>query len=395
MAEEAIMDSYPPGTTVLARAKGFPAWPAVVIAEDDVPQDVAAQKPSKKTVVPVLFFNDSSFLWVTPEEAQPLTREAAAKRSEGKIKRTLREAYAMVVNGPEDYAGILASFMPGAEAPQEAEMEVEEEVAPKPSSKRARSASERAAEQIQKTRPAKSRRRESPAPPKKKPVQDAAEEDEESEYVDQSEKTSDSFDEQELQSSHAARLELCNATRATIQEYLLVDKVESTEPVEAAIARIEEAPDMEIAVVRRSKLQRVIFAALMHPLPGNLTERLTSLYGRWVTGAEPVIRGIPEHLAPREESEAPESRDTTPKPEAGDDEVTPEPSLVSDGPVEKTETPAEIPAETPAEKSDTPQLETPSEQIPSEPASAASIPHETPADTAEEVKHETNGEANV
>ena len=117
-AQQELAAQLEPGLTILARVN--PAWPAMVMKEDDLPASVRKVKPSKKVVVPVLFYNDGSFQWISPSEAEYLDKPAAVKASKSKIKKQLKEAYAIAAD-PPSYEELLESLNAPAEEAAEPE----------------------------------------------------------------------------------------------------------------------------------------------------------------------------------------------------------------------------------------------------------------------------------
>lgn len=339
------VEDFVPGTSLIARVKGYPAWPAVVVDEQDLPERVRKAKPSKKVVIPVLFYSDNSFLWISPQDGELLSKEQAEKTSKAKVKRSLRDAYVIAANPPE-YGKLVAQALGLNSTVEGSEEEVskakhlegengqgsqEPELTPEsaPRSRRARSAADRAREELL-SRPKSSNRKRLKSDVSEPPLEapktkkgrkaEASDPEEDSEYVDFGPEETDGNttgmetdwgSAEDLANSQQARLDLCSSIRQSIQESLLaspskLDKKRTTE-VEAALRQLEEAPEIEISVVRRSKLARVVHNALsLSSLPQALQARLDGWAQRWNTKAEPVIRGIPEEFAPREETEEPE-----------------------------------------------------------------------------------------
>lgn len=339
-----VAEDLVPGTSITARVKGYPAWPAIVVAEQDLPEQVRKAKPNKKFVVPVLFYNDNSFLWISPQDGELLTKEQAEKNSKAKVKRRLRDAYTIAANPPQ-YETLIAKALgagPSGGGSEDGEFgtksskveddhrsQLEATSEPASRSRRARSAVDRAREEASsrpKTSTRKRLRGEVSEPslvalkPKKGKLAEASDVEEDSEYVDFGTEETDGNTTgvetdgglaEDLEKSQQARFELCSSIRQSIQEKLLIPGTKFgknlTAEVENALRQLDEAPEIELSVARRSKLVRVVFNALsLANLPQALREKLDSWAQRWDTKAEPVIRGIPEDLAPREETEEPE-----------------------------------------------------------------------------------------
>lgn len=413
-AQQELAAQFEPGLTILARVT--PAWPAMVMNEADLPASVLKVKPSKKVVIPVLFYNDGSFQWISPSEAEFLDKPTAAKTSKSKIKKQLKEAYAIAAD-PPSYEQVVESInTPGEDAaePEEAvvqsdgveeepEMDVEEPKSSKP--RRARSAAEQASG-IPRAKRAKLSSEKQASKPAKAPQQQQKQEDEESEYVDSgsaestetssgvdtgAETTDGEFDEKSLAKKQTLRYDLCLAARKVLQE-LLVNPVikedgsqikeevkseeikseeskngeattEESNIAEVEIPKIEISSDqlkhcedllntvlsapIEISVLRRSKLSRVVTFVLQTTIPESLREKLDKVASEYNTQSEPIIRGIPEDLAPTEEEE--QTRENTEEPQSHFPSEAPSEAPAEPQAEVSSEAPAEAPSEAPSE----------------------------------------------
>ncbi|GAA5835950.1 hypothetical protein JCM11251_006611 [Rhodosporidiobolus azoricus] len=86
--------TYNQGDIVLAKIKGYPAWPAQVIEHTKAPPKVVREKPKTKNINLVQFFPAGDFAWQTSKDLSPLTpKEIDAYVSGGKKKGELLEAY--------------------------------------------------------------------------------------------------------------------------------------------------------------------------------------------------------------------------------------------------------------------------------------------------------------
>ncbi|SCU83019.1 LAME_0C03708g1_1 [Lachancea meyersii CBS 8951] len=124
---------YQPTDIVLAKVKGFPAWPAMIIPEEIIPVNVLKGRPGKPTVDElddennpdnylvyndllkfrksfkphssycVKFFCDDSYIWLKPVDFKPLTPEQCSNWLQNSKKQTkkLIPAYEMAAKGPE------------------------------------------------------------------------------------------------------------------------------------------------------------------------------------------------------------------------------------------------------------------------------------------------------
>ncbi|ODV89578.1 hypothetical protein CANCADRAFT_140957 [Tortispora caseinolytica NRRL Y-17796] len=105
--EDTTASKFKPGDVVLGKVKGYPAWPAMVVAEEQVPPDVMGQKPLKRRpefpeVWPVRFFVELSYMWGTESELQLLTPEQCKKFLSTRRKdKGLIAAYKQAMNPPD------------------------------------------------------------------------------------------------------------------------------------------------------------------------------------------------------------------------------------------------------------------------------------------------------
>lgn len=285
--------AFEPGQIVLASASKRPAWPAVVVAESDVPAGVQDAKPDDPTSVAVLFLNDTDVVWVAPPDVSALAPEEAQKAAKvPRTKKALKEAYLIAADVPP-YAELIAALAP-VEEPAE---EDQDEVVPADGTRK---------------RPARERR----SAKRPRPVVSEPEPEEESEYVDGSEETgTDAPAEDELPLSQDARLAYCSHTRAQLQAaYFGADgavatpaDAEAADVLVAALRTLLELEELELGVARRSRLLRVLRAVVDHCSPRKDVRAVAEeLLARFDTQGEPIIRGIPQDLA-KDESVEPES----------------------------------------------------------------------------------------
>ncbi|GAA6002897.1 uncharacterized protein JCM10292_001363 [Rhodotorula paludigena] len=97
--------SYSVGDIVLAKLKGFPAWPGQIVAESEAPPKVLRERPGKaKNINLVQFFPVGDYSWLQSRDLSALTpREIEAYTSSGsKKKGELLEAY-RVAQDPSDW----------------------------------------------------------------------------------------------------------------------------------------------------------------------------------------------------------------------------------------------------------------------------------------------------
>lgn len=310
-AAEETAAAFTPNDIVLAKLKGFPSWPGIVIPESFLPEDVKSKQPKKKDVYPVLFFNDNSYMWASEKELRILPVEEASKNAgKTKTKKALREAFRIASEQPttEEY---LQSQQTSVEVPEE-----------EPAPKRAKKASEKPV-----SAPRSSRASTKAVKRKLEKDDDAVDEPGIIELKRPKQRgrpsgknSESSADPEDLAKSPELRLELCKQARIRLQKGLLVDERDRVPLAQFSmiLEQLEQVPNIEVAFVRVSKLNRVLRAIvdLQEPLKDekkfDFIQRCQKLLKKWDTQADPIIRGWPEAEAQSRESEAPETPEDTP-----------------------------------------------------------------------------------
>lgn len=111
-------DPYKPTTVVLAKVKGYPAWPAMVLDESILPGNIIRSKPksrasssSSKTgsatrILPVRFFADDTYIWIYSHDISILDTDAIenhfiASSSKRRKDATLENAYNLARDPPD------------------------------------------------------------------------------------------------------------------------------------------------------------------------------------------------------------------------------------------------------------------------------------------------------
>ncbi|KAG0242764.1 hypothetical protein B0O80DRAFT_531899 [Mortierella sp. GBAus27b] len=82
--------TYPVGTTVFAKLKGYPWWPARIESEDDLPKNVSSKKPKQRPIWPVFFFGSYDYGWFGTSELKAFDPASAEK-----AKSSLRKGNAL------------------------------------------------------------------------------------------------------------------------------------------------------------------------------------------------------------------------------------------------------------------------------------------------------------
>ncbi|KAI5949575.1 hypothetical protein KGF54_005452 [Candida jiufengensis] len=110
-----MSEKFPASSIVLAKVKGYPAWPAMVLAESFLPDNIISKKPKHKTrdlqetttstsnVLPIKFFNDDTYFWMKIADLKPLSKDDIAihfaqTSSKRKKDKVLEQAYELASN---------------------------------------------------------------------------------------------------------------------------------------------------------------------------------------------------------------------------------------------------------------------------------------------------------
>ncbi|KAF9361197.1 hypothetical protein BGX34_007284 [Mortierella sp. NVP85] len=70
---------YPVGTTVFAKLKGYPWWPARIESDEDLPLNVSSKKPKQRPIWPVFFFGSYDYGWFGTSELKSFDPVSAEK----------------------------------------------------------------------------------------------------------------------------------------------------------------------------------------------------------------------------------------------------------------------------------------------------------------------------
>lgn len=206
---------YAPKAIVLAKVKGYPSWPAMVLDETYLPLNIIAKKPKSQarmktnTVVPIRFFSDDTYIWIKQADIKLLPAEdidkaldkfANSSRKLTRKDRLLQDAFGLARDPPDMVSfvrwgsqGEPEGYVEGEEA-LEAEEEEEEVVVVQPVKKKQRTKAGAKSK-------AKPKARGKPGPkPKAKPAPKPKVEEEEEAFENESELEIDSdwgFDEKD------------------------------------------------------------------------------------------------------------------------------------------------------------------------------------------------------
>ncbi|WFD00808.1 hypothetical protein MYAM1_003560 [Malassezia yamatoensis] len=87
---------YRVGNVVLAKIRGFPAWPGIIVDDQDVPAAVRAEKPANKNanLYTIRFFPTADYHWAAPRDLSHLSTEDIEKYlASSKKTNDLQKAY--------------------------------------------------------------------------------------------------------------------------------------------------------------------------------------------------------------------------------------------------------------------------------------------------------------
>ncbi|KAI5956068.1 hypothetical protein KGF57_003554 [Candida theae] len=79
-----MSEQYPPKSIVLAKVKGYPAWPAMVLDVSLLPSHILNKRPMNKqheptpNIIPIKFFSDDTYIWIKSTDIKPLSQEDIA-----------------------------------------------------------------------------------------------------------------------------------------------------------------------------------------------------------------------------------------------------------------------------------------------------------------------------
>ncbi|KAG0317404.1 hypothetical protein BGZ99_006329 [Dissophora globulifera] len=77
---------YPVGTTVFAKLKGYPWWPARIESDENLPPNVSNKKPKQRPIWPVFFFGSYDYGWFGSSELKSFD-PASAEKAKSALKK--------------------------------------------------------------------------------------------------------------------------------------------------------------------------------------------------------------------------------------------------------------------------------------------------------------------
>ncbi|KAF9906088.1 hypothetical protein EC991_000955 [Linnemannia zychae] len=122
---------YPVGTTVFAKLKGFPWWPARIENEAELPINVSSKKPKQRPIWPVFFFDSHDYGWFGTSELKAFDPVAAEKaRSSLRTASHLRNALSEALDPSLLASRLSEAALDDYDDDEEEEEALEQEVAP-------------------------------------------------------------------------------------------------------------------------------------------------------------------------------------------------------------------------------------------------------------------------
>ncbi|KAJ8097003.1 hypothetical protein POJ06DRAFT_283653 [Lipomyces tetrasporus] len=285
--------SYLPGAVVLAKLKGFPPWPAMILADAFLPPHILKLKPkastgtpgsarikrkglsveeedaSLPTSFPVRFFNDDNYMWASRSDLKPLSREQAQKYIDAvsskpsKKDKSLVAAYKIVIDPPtlEEFAKGTSVHASEEEEEEDVEMEeAEEEQVPEKKSKKRKSSAKYDDEEVETSTPATKRKKKEPKANgfAKKANGDAKEKKTPKKTPASGKKKSAAS----LRESLEERTKQVLYVRHKLQKaFLTRDKPPAEEEMETMdkfFTKLENFQGLEISIIRNTKINKVL-----------------------------------------------------------------------------------------------------------------------------------------
>ncbi|KAK9352638.1 hypothetical protein V1523DRAFT_440943 [Lipomyces doorenjongii] len=287
--------SYLPGAVVLAKLKGFPPWPAMVLADAFLPPHILKLKPKASTgtpgsarfkrkglsveeedaslpsTFPVRFFNDDNYMWASRSDLKPLSSEQAQKYVDAvsdkpsKKDKSLVSAYKIAIDPPtlEEFAHGNSVHASEEEEEEDVEMEEAEDEGsvPEKKSKKRKSIAKGGDEDVEAHTPAtKRKKRESKTNGSaKKANGDAAKEKKTPKKTPSSGKKTSAAS---LRESLEERTKQVLYVRHKLQKaFLTRDKPPAEEEMDTMdkfFTKLENFQGLEISIIRNTKINKVL-----------------------------------------------------------------------------------------------------------------------------------------
>lgn len=130
-----MSEAYPPKTIVLAKVKGYPAWPAMVLDAALLPSHILNKRPMNKqheptpNILPIKFFSDDTYIWIKSGDLKPLSKDDIAahfvQSSQKRRKDTVLEQAFKLAQDPLDMKEFIKYGSKGA--PEGVDIDEDEE----------------------------------------------------------------------------------------------------------------------------------------------------------------------------------------------------------------------------------------------------------------------------
>lgn len=152
---------FAPKSIVLAKVKGYPQWPAMVLEESLLPEFFLTKKPklvkNSASIYPVRFFSDDTYIWIKESDIKPLNEEMIKSHLETPKRRKdklLELAYELALN-PLDMEAFVKYGSKGEPEEEEEEDEDEEEEDEQPQKKQKSSKTSKSSKSTKSTKSTK------------------------------------------------------------------------------------------------------------------------------------------------------------------------------------------------------------------------------------------------
>lgn len=285
------------GTVVLAKLKGFPAWPGMIVNEESLTPSILGAKPkgssksSKKSAIanqgphyPVKFFVDNNFMWATKADLKLLSVDDANKYLETTKKkdRMLNSAYQMAANPPD-----LDTFVSPPEEPAEENAELDE----RPANGKTKAKTAKKQDKKESSAPKKEPKKKEDASTasKKRPNKELLASEKKRSKTEKSTASSIPSSKQ-LSRDNESRSKTVFLIRHKLQRGFLSKKPEEKDipGLSEYLTQLENIDDLELSIIRQTKVNKVLKALLKIPdIPleseYKLHERSMNLLQKWST----------------------------------------------------------------------------------------------------------------
>ncbi|KAL1412777.1 hypothetical protein Q8F55_000525 [Vanrija albida] len=286
------------GEIVLARLRGYPAWPARITNPDDLPANVLAQRPKSSQVYCTQFFPVGDFSWLPPKDVQSLPKhqiEAFLNETHRKASGALREAYKTALD-PTEWDAQQADKRRALEEEVDADDDVDEleEEGDEPKGKRKRASAPVKKDSKKAKTAKKAAAEEKPKAKAEKPK---------AQKKESGSEPAPNADDSASPQSVKVRDWRHKLQRAFLSKDKPLPAASEMDSWDELFKTIEEAADITVAAILYSKIDKVMkMIAALDGVARNeelkITERADKLYNDWTalrktaeSGAKPETNG--------------------------------------------------------------------------------------------------------